>query len=118
MIELLIFLTLLAGALSAPVLWWKRRNTELARSQLDFELQALKTELNPRKEFFRVPLTDIRREIESLGITPHWTMAAEAREYRESQVIESALRADPKAQREWERHQLVLKPTAEEMAID
>ena len=40
--------------------------------------------INPRKEFFRVPLTEIKQEIEGLGLNTHWTMKAEALEYRES----------------------------------
>lgn len=40
--------------------------------------------VNPRKEFFQTKLHDIREMIEGLGIEVHWTMRAEAEEYRES----------------------------------
>ncbi|QTL93851.1 DUF4041 domain-containing protein [Aeromonas jandaei] len=41
--------------------------------------------VNPRKEFFNLPLSDIRKTIEGHGIHDiHWTMKAEATEYRES----------------------------------
>lgn len=40
--------------------------------------------VNSRKEFFRVPLSRIREQVESMKIEAHWTMKAEAREYRES----------------------------------
>ncbi|MFM5647098.1 DUF4041 domain-containing protein [Aeromonas veronii] len=41
--------------------------------------------VNPRKEFFRLSLTDIRKNIEDQGFREiHWTMKAEAAEYRES----------------------------------
>lgn len=39
---------------------------------------------NPRKEFFRLQLGDIKEAVTDMGIDVHWTLAAEAREYRES----------------------------------
>jgi hypothetical protein len=66
--------------------------------------------VNPRKEFFRLSLKDIRDEIEKMDIAAHWTMAAEAREYRECVAIEHALAENPQAQAEWTRHQMELDP--------
>lgn len=43
--------------------------------------------VNPRKEFFRVPLSSIRAAIEGMGLATRWTMRAEAAEYRESQAM-------------------------------
>lgn len=43
---------------------------------------------NPRKEFFRLPLKEIKKHIEMQGLTAEWTMAAEAREYHETLAIE------------------------------
>jgi hypothetical protein len=44
--------------------------------------------VNPRKEFFRLPLTDIRQAVEERGLNEiHWTMKAEAAEYRETQSV-------------------------------
>jgi hypothetical protein len=40
--------------------------------------------VNPRKEFFRIALGEIRQMIEGDGLEAHWTMKAEAAEYRES----------------------------------
>lgn len=42
--------------------------------------------VNSRKEFFRVPLNVIKQVIDKsgLGDSVHWTMKAEALEYRES----------------------------------
>ena len=40
--------------------------------------------VNPRKEFFRVGVHDIRDAVEQMGFDIHWTMLGEAREYRES----------------------------------
>jgi DNA repair exonuclease SbcCD ATPase subunit len=43
--------------------------------------------VNPRKEFFRVQLADVRAVVDEMGLDVHWTMVAEAREYRESQAL-------------------------------
>ncbi|MCE8011674.1 DUF4041 domain-containing protein [Halomonas desiderata] len=43
--------------------------------------------INPRKEFFNVPLAEVREAIEEEGLEVHWTMAAEAWEYRESKAL-------------------------------
>jgi hypothetical protein len=40
--------------------------------------------VNPRKEFFRVPLTQIKEKVSKKGLETLWTMKAEALEYRES----------------------------------
>lgn len=73
---------------------------------------------NPRKEFFRVDLTQIRAEIERLGIETKWTLAAEAREYRESLAIEQALANNTLSQAEWEKFQLENAPTEAEMEAE
>jgi hypothetical protein len=57
--------------------------------------------VNPRKEFFRADLKDIREEVENLGIDAKWTMMAEAREYRETLAIERAIEGDPAAREAW-----------------
>jgi DNA gyrase/topoisomerase IV subunit A len=47
--------------------------------------------VNPRKEFFRTSLAEIKQMVVNQGITDvHWTMKAEAAEYRESLAIEAA----------------------------
>ena len=61
--------------------------------------------VNPRKEFFRIGLEDIRSELEELGIETHWTMLAEAHDYRESQRIEQQILENPAIAEEWTRHQ-------------
>ena len=45
--------------------------------------------INTRKEFFKVGLLEIKNEIEKRGLSVHWTMTAEAREFRESRAIEA-----------------------------
>jgi hypothetical protein len=53
--------------------------------------------VNPRKEFFRVPIGKIREQLDKLGITARWTLTAAAKEYRESLAIERALNDDPES---------------------
>lgn len=47
--------------------------------------------VNPRKEFFRVPLHELRQELERMKVDATWTMVADAREYRETQAVERAM---------------------------
>lgn len=43
--------------------------------------------VNSRKEFFNVGIKDIKSTIQEMSIDAHWTMFAEAKEYRESLAI-------------------------------
>ncbi|MFQ2165405.1 DUF4041 domain-containing protein [Aeromonas hydrophila] len=53
----------------------------------EFEQKAV-NRVNPRKEFFRLPLTEIRNAVEQRGLSEvHWTMKAEAAEYFETLSI-------------------------------
>ena len=63
------------------------------------ELQVNKA--NRRKEFFRVSVSDIRKIVEEMGLQAHWTIAAEALEYRETQAIEKRLQEDPAFRKQW-----------------
>lgn len=69
--------------------------------------------VNPRKEFFKITLNEIKTEIEKMNIEVKWTMTAEARQYRESLAIEQEIANDKKKQAEWEKHQLELDPVVE-----
>ena len=60
--------------------------------------------VNPRKEFFRVSLTDIHTLVEKMGLTANWTMEAAAAEYRETLAIEESMKNDPDAKRRWEEY--------------
>lgn len=62
--------------------------------------------INPRKEFFRVGIADLRQTVEELGLKVSWTMAAGAAEFRETQIIERQLQADPAMRDKWFRQQL------------
>jgi cell division septum initiation protein DivIVA len=66
--------------------------------------------VNPRKEFFKVTLADIKAEVDSLNINAKWTMTAEARHYRETVAIETAILNDNQKRLEWEKYQLQNAP--------
>lgn len=70
--------------------------------------------VNPRKEFFRISLNEIREELERLGHNIHWTMKAEAAEYRASLQIEQQILENPSIEAEWTRHQLQVESENEE----
>lgn len=65
--------------------------------------------VNHRKEFFRADLSHIREEVEKFGLSAKWTMAAEAREYRETLAIERAIKEDPAKRDAWVNRQLELE---------
>ena len=61
--------------------------------------------MNRRKEFFRVPLREIRDSVDEikdeLGLTIQWTIAAEARQYRDTLALEKAMLSSPEARERW-----------------
>lgn len=59
--------------------------------------------VNPRKEFFRVDISFIRKLVEGKGLVANWTMAANAAEYRESLAIEDRIRNNPAEKERWEK---------------
>lgn len=63
--------------------------------------------VNPRKEFFRIPISAIKEELEKMGIVDvKWTMLAEAKEYRESLAIEETIKNNEEKKQEWLKRQL------------
>lgn len=66
--------------------------------------------VNHRKEFFRCDLATIREEVEKLGLEAHWTMVANAQDYRETLAIEKKIAEDPLAREKWVQRQLELEP--------
>jgi vacuolar-type H+-ATPase subunit H len=62
--------------------------------------------VNPRKEFFRVALQDIRQVVDGMGLQAQWTMTAEAREFRETQAVERAMQSQSFEEGAWLKHQL------------
>ena len=73
-------------------------------------VRAQVNKVNPRKEFFRLSLADLRQHVETLGIEASWTMTALAAEYRESLAIEQRWRENPAAAQDWLQHQLDYQP--------
>jgi len=65
--------------------------------------------VNARKEFFRASLADIRKVIDEINVDVKWTLTAEARQYRETLVIEEALKRDPEYQKQWLERQAQLE---------
>lgn len=78
--------------------------------------------INHRKEFFRVRLADIRKELEVMGIDAKWTMLAESREYKDTLAIEKMIETDPRAKEAWIKRQLTLEtisaPALDEMQVE
>jgi hypothetical protein len=68
--------------------------------------------VNPRKEFFRAKLADLRAEAERHGCQAQWTMAAEARQYKETLAIEKAIAEKRIDEGQWEASQLKQKDAA------
>lgn len=59
--------------------------------------------VNPRKEFFRVDLSAIKKLVEEKGLNVSWTMAAQAAEYRETLAIEERIKEDSVERTRWEK---------------
>lgn len=85
---------------------WSEDAPKLERDLHKQFVQEQVNKVNPRKEFFRVPLAKLREKVESLGLEASWTMSAAAAEYRESLTIEQRLKDNPVAAEDWLRHQL------------
>lgn len=94
-------------------------NAPALEHQLHQELALMQmNKVNPRKEFFKVPLADIRALVERHGLSVTWTMAAEAAEYRETLAIEERMKNDPEAQAQWEAFYAKLSEESEDAAED
>lgn len=78
-------------------------------------MRAQINKVNPRKEFFRLSLENIRQHVDSLGINAHWTLTARAHDFRESQRIEQQLETSPELAREWTEHQVAAEMAADEV---
>lgn len=79
---------------------------------MDF-VKAQLNKVNPRKEFFRVGITEIRAAIEKRGIEASWTMAAAASEYRESLAIEARMAESDVLAEDWVRNQAAFELSEE-----
>lgn len=74
--------------------------------------------VNPRKEFFRVTISDIRALVENMGLKTTWTIDAAAAEYRETLAIEEAMKNDPDAKRRWEAYNASIASSSDSMDAD
>lgn len=75
--------------------------------------------VNPRKEFFRITLEEIKAIVDEKGIKADWTMTAAATEYRESLAIEASIKDDVDARKRWERAVTVsVEDAPEDLAPD
>jgi vacuolar-type H+-ATPase subunit H len=64
-------------------------------------LQDQVNKVNRRKEFFRLTLQDIRSVIDEMKQEVKWTIAAEAKDYRETLAMERQMQEDPEFRRRW-----------------
>lgn len=97
---------------------WSEDAPGLERALHKEFIRAQVNKINPRKEFFRIGLADLRHAIESRGIETSWTMAALAQEYRETLTIEQRLRDNPAMAEDWLRHQEDFEPVEIEVQTE
>ncbi len=57
--------------------------------------------VNKRKEFFKVSMSELREAIDELGVDCVWTLEYEASQYRETQLIEEAMRSNASVRKKW-----------------
>jgi hypothetical protein len=74
--------------------------------------------VNHRKEFFRANLGDIQAEVEKMGLNVKWTLAAEAREYRETLALEKSLEKNPALKEDWIQRELAKEHVHTEVIPD
>lgn len=68
--------------------------------------------INPRKEFFRLNLSDLKNHLETIGINCKWTLLAEAKQYRETLKLEEEMKTDKNLEAEWELYQKTADPVS------
>ena len=61
--------------------------------------------VNPRKEFFRLSISDIREYIDKKDMEVQWTMKAEAAQYRETLALEKAFKNNEHLENQWIENQ-------------
>ncbi|WP_265427790.1 DUF4041 domain-containing protein [Chryseobacterium sp. YIM B08800] len=74
--------------------------------------------INPRKEFFRLDLSDLKNHLETIGINCKWTLLAEAKQYRETLKLEEEMKTDKTLEAEWEQYQKIADPVSYEEVIE
>jgi GrpB-like predicted nucleotidyltransferase (UPF0157 family) len=84
---------------------WSENAPTLETDLHKFFLRNQLNKVNPRKEFFKLTLKEIREKIQGMDVQTKWTMLAEAMQYRESLAIEKSLESNVNSQEEWEQSQ-------------
>jgi hypothetical protein len=69
--------------------------------------------VNPRKEFFRLPLEELRRTLEEMQVAAAWMLTAAAREYRETLAIEQAFASKTLDEGAWAEQQRKIEAAME-----
>lgn len=87
----------------------KQLHRKFMKSQLN--------KINPRKEFFKLGINDIKNYVDTIGITCKWTLAAEAKQYRETLKLEEEMKTNKQLEAEWEQYQEVVDPVSYEEAL-
>lgn len=80
----------------------KQLHRKFLKSQLN--------KINPRKEFFKLDIQDVRNYLDSMGISCKWTLTAEAKQYRETLKLEEEMKTNKQLEAEWEQYQEVEDP--------
>ncbi|MCS4304174.1 DUF4041 domain-containing protein [Chryseobacterium sp. BIGb0232] len=80
----------------------KQLHRKFLKSQLN--------KINPRKEFFKLNVQDIKSYLESMGINCKWTLTAEAKQYRETLKLEEEMKTNKQLEAEWEQYQEIEDP--------
>ena len=84
---------------------WSENAPSLETELHKYFVRTQLNKVNPRKEFFKLGLKDIREKIEKMNVQTKWTMLAEATDYRESLAIEKKMQTDSELRKEWELEQ-------------
>lgn len=77
-------------------------------------LKSQLNKINPRKEFFKLDIHDVRNYLDSMGISCKWTLSAEAKQYRETLKLEEEMKTNKQLEAEWEQYQEVEDPVTYE----
>ena len=88
----------------------KHENAPWLEKELHRKFMRLQVnKVNPRKEFFKVMLADVKKVVDEMKISTKWTLTAEAKHYNESLVLEEQLKTDKQKEIEWETRQLKME---------
>lgn len=81
-------------------------------------LTAQLNKINPRKEFFRLSLNELKSFVDEIGIETKWTLKAEARQYRETLKLEEEMKNNEELREQWEDYQEDIDPITFDEVIE